>query len=1737
MAILTPSTWRSSSVGLKRASDPQALGRVAGLEFVATAPNAVWPTLNVHGGVTAPVAQRMGSVAQFGYGQSGNIIAGMPRTIGLSALGTISIPGQSVPNPTETSDWSKIKLSYSAMFDLTLSRLTTAVLLESTRATIRFCSGTTQKRLMVGTTINESANQTILPKWVAWHTSSGYQTALLSSGPIDLSGMDQPWIMVWWGNQSHWCDTTKPLTFADIALNETRGLPHRYAFQADAPLLLTFGTNPASISQDASGGFDLTWSVASDKISILPLYGRTKLIAGTTETWGSAIPTDVQTRIQAWWPRTCQFPTGVSEAYSYNSGTDVITITPTFTWTQVNAGGSKFATIPPNIGVAYDTSLDIVCSETIIDGSMPTEWGPLLGCAGVDSYNLNITGLQPFVEPRLPLGGGTVPSQLQTRINAEVTKLVAQTRWEPWGVPTRAPNPLVGGDVYYSDPADTFAQAAEVLPTLSGSEETALKDWLAAELTATTPLSTFKISATDGTPRGLAGLEGAYHAYWNTASMEPVTYLDRRDTWVAHALARYYQESGVSIPAGTTDDLLDILQVDMLEQSWDLGLWLHGFGPRQSGLENANRLLAGLIGILWFASEQAPTDADDVTVVRGLYARVACTRIAMGHLPRWLESVGLVTLPTDRGSANGAWVPEIGSSGWNGYTLTYDWLSSVDDPRTVIKWDQYHVWLDTSTSRFGWVEGALKAQVPDGRSLTYNVAKLLEHASPGELIIPTKKRRKFRPHEWIPFADSAYGQESNYQQPADSYGEFLCRAWGEDLEPVVLEVEAGYPWLNGGGDIMTLHKLAEAYRAYAGEAPARITNITVNSTTLNKGQKLEVVFYVTSNATRPDFPYDPNTVVPNLDTSLGINATLTLTHVPTQQVYVKDAFHYDAFVWQNVTPSRDWIGPDYNNQAPAGQYRFGARVSLPLAGIWNLSIQFEDADGLEPAVAGPNITVADTPWKGFVRVAQNDSRYFEREDGTFLPTIGTHLTNFNTQSPLLGNSYITQAGIYKIDYLRLWLTTFGIFGAYAHPWRSYVHGGNSFTSFLTAPASGAYLDHELALVLSTTNLAVIWGNFLPGASVKTNTLYQVKLRVKCEDIVRSNASFPGGVTIKAQNFFINNPWLIGSESSPSAKLMNPVQTTNGYEEFTMSWTTGTFAYPFFTIVLENVSSGIAYIDSIIVREDLGAGNYGPNIVAKPTMNMHQYVSQELAYRWDLIMSLVEAAGISAKIVVGEKNDHAIGCWDETTGLPETPTENNYYGAADGSMTKARWLNRAWWRYVRARWGYSEAVHSWELLNEGTPNDGRHYLLARDFCDFMHADEINAHMATTSFFSSLPKSSYWENPSYDNADYVDIHQYIGPEGTTVVVTGGSNITIPATDYNDTAEAYWRMANAIGAGGAQDVDGKPIIWAETALVNTISNTDTAANLQSDTAGIWLHKWLWAQLHAPKIHPNWFNSPQLLTPENRPIIQRFATFIETIPLNNGHYVDAVPTAPTGVKAVGQKDTTNNAFHFWATNTEHNRSSLSGGTPRTGDIVINNLTAGIYNVIWINPYTGSIILNENVATDDFGTITCTLPASLTTDIAVKASLISEIESELMGLGLADRNALIGLQFGGTAYTPPATYYVALVTDTSDPDPSNWPEISTAVWTNYAREAVTNNTTNFSDPVNGHVQNDVAIDFGVASVTGTAPVIKGVVLRDAASAGNVRAAQAIATENWATVDNNDPVVIEVGNLDLTLTA
>jgi hypothetical protein len=133
--------------------------------------------------------------------------------------------------------------------------------------------------------------------------------------------------------------------------------------------------------------------------------------------------------------------------------------------------------------------------------------------------------------------------------------------------------------------------------------------------------------------------------------------------------------------------------------------------------------------------------------------------------------------------------------------------------------------------------------------------------------------------------------------------------------------------------------------------------------------------------------------------------------------------------------------------------------------------------------------------------------------------------------------------------------------------------------------------------------------------------------------------------------------------------------------------------------------------------------------------------------------------------------------------------------------------------------------------------------------------------------------------------------------------------------------------------------------------------------------------------------------------------------------------------------------------------------------------------------------------------------------------------------------NKVLDHVLGGGDYTRPATVYLALFTargtDPQSDAGTNFSEVSTGVWTNYARKSITNNNTNFPAASAGAKASGADITFAAATITSGTVTVVAVGLYDASTSGNLIAWADLAASKG--VQNGDVFNIPSGSLAFTL--
>jgi hypothetical protein len=641
-------------------------------------------------------------------------------------------------------------------------------------------------------------------------------------------------------------------------------------------------------------------------------------------------------------------------------------------------------------------------------------------------------------------------------------------------------------------------------------------------------------------------------------------------------------------------------------------------------------------------------------------------------------------------------------------------------------------------------------------------------------------------------------------------------------------------------------------------APASVANF----------EKFEITFGIANSvAANPQWPYDANTP-PGVTTGQGISVDAEFSPDNWATTYLQPAFYYQPYDYQ-VKDGRDWI---YPQGEPVWMVRFAPNVQ----GLWRFRLKARDGSG-QTTSSERTFTVTSSTNHGFVRVSPTDARYFQFDDGTYFPALGYNM-NFNHvdwNNPVAANqANFTTMGQNGIQLIRIWLSQWSLYGAMWNPWRwigdsaDYVH--------LTGDL--AYADHDVSVYLyNNYNPGISSGHWLsPPIAVKPNTTYRVRVRVKTENTGPRVAGQPYGFVAKVTTD--GDSWLWGdgvAHFNDPGVAITVTDYLPGASDWTIvsgTWTTPNinFLTSFYLTLTNCTDPSWANVDHVWMEEVINNGgtiSYGPNIIVKPGMNHHQYMDQRTSFAFDKVVELARANGVYLKPVLMEWQDWIAGSFDGSGNYVSAPDSANFFGSRN--VTKIRWLQQAYWRYMQARYGYSPNIFAWEMINEGDPWYNGHWMMADEFAKSMKCrvfgvnlaatDGVkcsyrnpNAHLVSTSMWHSYPKSAFWENSAYPNMDFADLHFYgfMNRSDLNHIQINGDFPTVAQTDtgFYDTARYTQELSQIVQSYHPI----MPVIRGETGLVENGDTNSLTSQLDNDIwgpgsnqgEGVWLHNYVWGK-----------------------------------------------------------------------------------------------------------------------------------------------------------------------------------------------------------------------------------------------------------------------------------------------------
>lgn len=520
----------------------------------------------------------------------------------------------------------------------------------------------------------------------------------------------------------------------------------------------------------------------------------------------------------------------------------------------------------------------------------------------------------------------------------------------------------------------------------------------------------------------------------------------------------------------------------------------------------------------------------------------------------------------------------------------------------------------------------------------------------------------------------------------------------------------------------------------AAQGPITVSVVEPSGTPLLVGRftRLELSARFATPAKNLYLPYDANPPV-NIEPRTGV--TVEALFLEPGETDWNRARKQQGFRYQNVS----------FESADPGDFRVRFAPDIESSEPWRYRVRVTDANGVRESAIG-NFTCVASSHPGYLRVAPNDPRYFEHANGRpFYPVPGLHDSRPEDLERAQGAYNLT----------RIWWSY--SFRLSANNW--YI--GN------VAPA-GHQRSVRGAVSENTPPFSIRGGRAASGER------YEMRVLVATDDLngprnpaqdwgVRLFSPFhwlnPSEVEVQAFN--PASPYAANEDPGAWQEVNNGRWKGSAPEDLKWYWLRvrfdfndpkGNFA-DHWLVEISNCFDGEVYLARTSLRRVFPGGTYGPELSNNPAVDNHREYSQAVSAELDQQLAVATANDMYLKIVTFDKLDPV---W-ATLGPNALFTEFNVYGPSDtNEVDWRRWYQRAYIRYITARYGWSPYIHSLEFVNEASPQPTHpHFAGANHFARYIHNVASRPLMATTSTWHSFPVP-LWLN---SDLDYTDKHQFV------------------------------------------------------------------------------------------------------------------------------------------------------------------------------------------------------------------------------------------------------------------------------------------------------------------------------------------------------------------------------------------
>lgn len=743
-----------------------------------------------------------------------------------------------------------------------------------------------------------------------------------------------------------------------------------------------------------------------------------------------------------------------------------------------------------------------------------------------------------------------------------------------------------------------------------------------------------------------------------------------------------------------------------------------------------------------------------------------------------------------------------------------------------------------------------------------------------------------------------------------------------------------------------------------------LTEFNLSAFQVETFEKFEIVFNLNTIADNFWFPYEQN-LPPNLNTGNGI--TVDCYFQKGNRVLKFPAFYdmpYQRF--------NDYL-------LPTGKFVWKVRASFDEPGIYSILLRATDSAGTKDYQLG-SVKVVESNNRGFLRVSSINDKYFEYSTGESFYGLGF---NDGVERPSQIDQKINIYAQNGINLLRVWLSSISQF---SDPWCSWAtHHQMENNGYMNPPLyrfNRKYKNGDFSLRIAAPAIpnrntpAIFRGFYDGGTNIKPGKNYRITVRYKLE-----NVSGNGGFSLKLSDWAGENIVNL----NVGQRIFGPVKGSTDWVIGFANFASGSnqTELPFLYAVLEGDVTGEAYIDMILLQEVYPDGSLSDNILSKWSANPHYYFDPIKCRYFDYMIERATNKNVHFKVVILEKDDYILNRIDA---MGFTSDLYGNFEAPRGS--KLRKLYEYYWRNIIARWGYSNAIHSYELVNEGAP--GSYFEFANDFASYFDGNSPHQKLTTTSFWASWVPD-YWQNSL---SDYGDVHAYAMTTGFL------DNGVFLGETYNrermknDPAALAYIYSMRIGLDPQRN---KPVIIGETDF-DMPGDQAPDPLLAQDTRGVWLRGFLWGHLNAGGVSCLFWDPKNLRNNNLFRLYKAPSAFFSKIPFNKTKFIEAkINLSNSNARAWGIVEENGNRAYIYSSHKNlYWRYVVTTGMPQaiSTNLTIRKIAPGNYIVSILNAESGDTLQTT------FAQVGADSLLSLASLILNQDAAISAINANLLDTG-----------------------------------------------------------------------------------------------------------------------------------------